>query len=114
MKIFDYKSGFAHIRFTLPRKTYYNSFKIDTGAIVTVLPKSEFRHFFSSKKITDGEKMNLGSASGNNMVGYVHKVILRFVDHNENKIVHICFYDGIRPLLGMDIIKKLFVNFFSS
>lgn len=109
MKAYDYKDcGSAYVQCSLPNSIYKHSFKIDTGAFITLLPKSEFNNFFPNKILESGKAQNLKSASNTAMRGYTHKVLLHFINYNQNKIVDICFYDGKRALLGMDMIKKHF------
>jgi len=100
--------GSAYVKFELPNSKYKHSFKIDTGAGITLLPKDEFNNFFPNKKLESGEERGLQSASGTPMLGYTHKVLLHFNDYNQSKIVDVCFYSGKRALLGMDMIKKHF------
>ena len=108
MKEFAYKNGSANLEFSLPCSKYSSSFKIDTGASLTALPASEFKNFFSSKDIMGGTPISLTSASGGGMYGYSHKVIVKPIGFDKNIIMDICFYNGLRGLLGMDMIKKHF------
>ena len=109
MKEFKYKEGKADLEFSLPQSKYSSSFKIDTGASLTALPASEFKNFFSSNKdIMSGKYIALSSASGGRMEGYTHKVLIKIIGFDKNIIMDICFYNGIRALLGMDMIQKYF------
>jgi len=100
--------GSAHIDFGLPRSRYHHSFKIDTGAALTLIPMSEFRNFFPKKKLENGEMRILSSASGDKMKGYTHKVLVHIDKCNKAKLMSICFYSGKRALLGIDMIREHF------
>jgi hypothetical protein len=109
MKEFQYKDGKAELRIALPRSKYSTSFKIDTGASLTALPVGEFKNFFSSDKdIMSGKYIALSSASGGRMEGYTHKTLVKVIGYDEEIILDICFYNGLRALLGMDMIQKYF------
>ena len=108
MKEFVYKEGKADLKFSLPHSKYTSSFKIDTGASLTALPVREFKNFFPSKDIMDGKAISLTSASGGGMFGYTHKVVIKIAGCKKNIMMDICFYDGLRGLLGMDMIQKHF------
>ncbi len=109
MKEFVYKDGRADLKFSLPHSKYTCSFKIDTGASLTALYADEFKKFFPSKKdIMDGEYICLSSASGHRMEGYTHKVLVKPMGFDKNIMMDICFYNGRRGLLGMDMIQKHF------
>lgn len=109
MKEFGYKEGKAELEIALPRSKYSTSFKIDTGASLTALPVSEFKNFFSpNKDIMSGKYVALSSASGGRMEGYTHKTLVKVIGSDKEIILDICFYNGIRALLGMDMIQKYF------
>jgi len=108
VKKFSYKEWSADLRFVVPRNKYANKFKIDTGAKLTAFPKHAFKDFCLSKNVEDGEKITLQGVSGINVQGYSHKVLVRINDFNKNLLLDIVFYDGMRALLGMDMIKKHF------
>ncbi|MFK5976860.1 MAG: hypothetical protein QM493_10155 [Sulfurovum sp.] len=108
MRECSYKDGSAHIEFNLPNSNYFNSFKVDTGAVITLLPQSEFKRFFTNKKLEDGIMKHLNSASGTPMIGYTHRVLIHIIGCEENRVMNICFYNGARALFGMDMIKAHF------
>lgn len=109
MKEFQYKDGKADLEIALPHSKYSTSFKIDTGASLTALPASEFKNFFSlNKDIMSGKYIILSSASGSRMEGYIHKTLVKVTGQDKEIILDICFYDGMRALLGMDMIQKHF------
>ena len=111
MREFVYKDGKAELKFSLPHSKYTSSFKIDTGASLTALHADEFKKFFPSKDIEDimdGKYICLHSASGHRMEGYTHKVLIKVAGCKKNLMMDICFYNGLRALLGMDMIQKHF------
>lgn len=108
MKEFQYKDGKAELKIALPHSQYSTSFKIDTGASLTALPVSEFKNFFSTKDIVSGKYIALSSASGGRMEGYTHKTLVKVIGYDKEIILDICFYNGLRALLGMDMIQKYF------
>jgi len=108
MKEFRYKDGKAELKIALSNSKYSTSFKIDTGASLTALPAGEFKNFFSNKHIMDGEQIALSGANGGRMVGYTHKTLVKVIGSDEAIMMDICFYDGLRALLGMDMIQKYF------
>lgn len=110
MKECAYKvnGGSAHIDFSLPRSQYYHSFKIDTGAFITLIPDSEFKKFFPNKKLEEGKAIQFASASNTPMIGYTHKVLLHIKECNQAKLMNVCFFSGSRALLGMDMIREHF------
>jgi len=108
MKEFQYKDEKAELEIALPHSKYSTSFKIDTGASLTALPVDEFKNFFKNKDIMSGKYIVLFSASNGRMEGYTHKTLVKVIGYDKEIMLDICFYNGLRPLLGMDMIRKYF------
>lgn len=106
MKKIKYNGMFANISLSCHSHTL--SLKIDTGAFMTCISKNEFRNICPNKKIEDGDEQEMRSASDDDMIGYIHKVSVYFVELQEARFIDICFYDGTRGLLGMETIRKNF------
>ena len=91
MKEFDYNENFAYIKLNYSNEGY--DFKIDTGAFMTVINKSEFKNFCPSKVLENGEEISMSSASSqDDMKGYIHKVSVYIVEFKEARFLDICFY----------------------
>ncbi len=83
------------------------SFKIDSGASKTILPKKLFKHFKPNATLENDREVKLLSASGHTFVGYEHTIFVVFEGTYKTSIKAI-FCETEKYLLGLDSIRERF------
>lgn len=101
------KCNFAKLVF-LPNGREKAFIKIDTGAGRTILNERYLKYLKPKAVLTDGEKINMVSASGHEINGYKHNVFIKFENAQYGVNMNIVFCNLEKSLLGIDSIQKHF------